>query len=98
MTNAALPTRSRWRRVLPTGLAGLACAVCCTVPILIATGVISGGAIAAAIDGWLDAGAAVMIVAAGLLVAVPVWRRRRTGRAGDSPCGGCGAATGCACR
>jgi hypothetical protein len=49
---------------------------CCTVPILIAAGVISGGAVAAAVEGWLDAGAAVLIVAAGLSVVARSWWRR----------------------
>jgi hypothetical protein len=34
------------RRLLPAGLGGLACAICCTLPILTATGVLSGGAVA----------------------------------------------------
>jgi hypothetical protein len=54
-------------------------------------GLISGGVVAAAVDGWLDAGATVLFVAAGSLMIVPLWRRRRAQRAGT-----CGA--GCSCR
>jgi mercuric ion transport protein len=85
------------RRWLPAGLGGLACVVCCTVPILIASGVISGGAIAAALDGWLDFGGAALIVVAGLLVAARVWRRRRSTRADGTPCGSCGRGGECVC-
>jgi mercuric ion transport protein len=64
-------------RLLPAGLGGLACAICCTLPILAATGVLGGGAVAAAVEGWLDALAAALIVTAVVLLALPVWRRRR---------------------
>ncbi|MEV4703285.1 hypothetical protein [Actinoplanes sp. NPDC049316] len=81
------PTRSK----VTGGLAVLACAACCALPLLIAAGVVTG------------AGAALLrqtllAVAAGLAVAaLTMWwlhgRRRDTCRA---PAGGCGG-TGCAC-
>jgi uncharacterized membrane protein YccC len=66
------------------------------VPILVATGVISAGAV----DGWLDAAAAVLVAAAALFVAVPLWRRQRAARASGETCdcGGRGADDGCSCR
>jgi mercuric ion transport protein len=76
------------RRLLPASLGGLACAICCTLPILTATGVLSGGAVAAAVEGWLDAAAAVLVAAAALLLALPTWRGRRAKCAGgcDGEC------------
>jgi hypothetical protein len=71
------------RRLLPASLGGLGCAICCSLPILTATGVLSGGAAAAAVESWLDAVAAVLIVAAVLLMALPAWRRRRAECAGN---------------
>ena len=41
----AWPARCvRWRRVLPAGLAGLSCVACCALPVLIAAGLLAGGA------------------------------------------------------
>ncbi len=65
------------RALLPAGLGGLACAICCTLPILAATGVLGGGVVVAALEGWLDALAAALIVVAVALLALPAWRRRR---------------------
>jgi biotin transporter BioY len=79
-------------RVLPASLGGLACAICCAVPVLTAVGVLGGGAVAAAVEGWLDATAAVLVVVAVVLLALPVWRRRRSGCGAD-----CGPTADCSC-
>jgi hypothetical protein len=65
----------RWGRPFPAALSALACALCCTVPVLAATGVVSGGAMAAAVGGWLEVAAVLLFVAAGLLVLGSLWRR-----------------------
>ncbi|MCZ7437905.1 hypothetical protein O7598_15965 [Micromonospora sp. WMMC241] len=80
----------RLRRLLPTGLTGLAgaaCAACCVLPLLLAAGVLAGG-------GW----AAVTRVLPGVAVALAAlaglawwWAARRSHRAG---CAG----GDCACR
>ncbi|UQU62784.1 hypothetical protein COUCH_27610 [Couchioplanes caeruleus] len=76
------------------GLAALACAACCALPLFIAAGVLTGAA-AALLERTL------LAVAAGLAVAALAmgWGHSRRGKrcvaAGD-PAGGCGA-TGCAC-
>jgi mercuric ion transport protein len=80
----------RARRVLPsslTGLAGLACAACCVIPLLLTAGVLSGAGWAAA-GAWLPGIAIVLVVLAG---AAWWWVRRRRHRAG------CAGGTGCAC-
>jgi hypothetical protein len=86
-----MPTLAdRARRVLPsglTGLAGLACAVCCAIPLLLAAGVLSGA-------GWAAAGAwmpGIAVGLAGLAGAAWWWASRRRHR------GGCAGGTGCAC-
>ncbi|GAA3788298.1 hypothetical protein GCM10022226_03630 [Sphaerisporangium flaviroseum] len=83
---------SRRRRLLPagvTGLAALACAACCVLPVLLAAGVI-GGAGAVALTNIMP------MVALGLAgVTVLIWglawflrsRRRVTGCAGGDGCG-----------
>jgi hypothetical protein len=61
-----MPTR---RRLLPTGLTGLAalaCAACCAVPLLVAAGVVAGGGGVAAVTGFLPGVAAALVVLAGL--------------------------------
>lgn len=58
-----MPTRNR-RRILPaslTSLTGLACIACCTVPLLLAAGVVGGAGWAAA--GQLMPGIAVALAA-----------------------------------
>jgi hypothetical protein len=79
------------RKLLPgglTGVAGLACAACCAVPLLLAAGVLSGAGWAAA--GRILPGIAVATTAA----AAGAWwwagRRRRHRR-------GCAAGGGCDC-
>ena len=54
--------RVRWWRVLPAGLAGVACAACCIVPGLIAAGLLARGGVIGAVLGWLP-GIAVALVA-----------------------------------
>jgi hypothetical protein len=78
----------RARRVLPsglTGLAGLACAACCAIPLLLAAGVLSGAGWAAA-GAWMP-GAAIALAA----LAGGAWwwasRRHRGGCAGGASCG-----------
>ncbi|WP_203830680.1 hypothetical protein [Actinoplanes palleronii] len=79
----------RARRLLPsglTGLAGVACAACCVIPLLLGAGVLSGA-------GWAVAGSWMPGIAVVLAVtAAGAWwwvsrRRHRSGCAGD----------GCAC-
>lgn len=79
----------RARRVLPSGLtrlAGLACAACCAVPVLLAAGVLSGA-------GWAAAGAWIpgIAVALAALAGTAWWwasrRRHRGGGAGGASCG-----------
>jgi uncharacterized membrane protein YccC len=56
-------------------------------------GVLGGGAVAAAVEGWLDAVAAVLIVVAVVLLALPAWRRRRItceAEGCDGTCDACG--------
>jgi hypothetical protein len=70
-------TSRRSRRLLPGGLAGLAgitCAACCVVPILLAAGVLSGAGWAA-LDAALPGIAIALAAAAGLAWS---WNRRRT--------------------
>jgi mercuric ion transport protein len=79
------------RRVLPsglTGLAGTACAACCVIPVLLAAGIL-GGAGWAAVTRFLPAVAVASAAAAGL-----AWwwanlrRRHQAGCAGgDCSCG-----------
>lgn len=86
-----MPTLAdRARRVLPsslTSLAGLACAACCAIPVLLGAGVLSGA-------GWAAAGAwmpRIAIVLAAVAGAAWWWAHRRRHRAG------CAGGTGCAC-
>jgi mercuric ion transport protein len=84
-----MPTPAdRARRVLPsglTGLAGLACAACCVIPPLLAAGLLSGADWAVAGE-WMPGIAVVLTVGAG---GAWWWSSRR-----HRP-GGC--TTGCAC-
>jgi mercuric ion transport protein len=76
------PTRSK----VTGGLAALACALCCAIPLLIAAGILTGAG-AAVLEQTL------LMVAAGLTVlALGMWwlHRRRAAAAGAScGCGGC---------
>lgn len=72
---------TRLRRLLPASLgslAGLACALCCTIPLLLAAGVLGGTGWAA--FGQLVPGIAVVLAAAAGLAWW--WTRRRTHAAG----------------
>jgi len=86
-----MPTLAdRARRVLPSSLsslAGVACAACCAIPVLLAAGVLSGA-------GWAAAGAwmpGIAIVLTGLAIGAWWWARHRRHRAG------CAGGAGCAC-
>lgn len=76
------------RRVLPSGLAslaGLACAACCVVPLLLGAGVLSGA-------GWATAGAWMpgIAVALAALAGTAWWwagRRRHQGGCAGGNCG-----------
>lgn len=64
-----MPTTERSRTQLPkslVGLAGLACAACCILPLLLAAGVLGGAGWATAVDA-LPIAAMALAVAAGLL-------------------------------
>jgi mercuric ion transport protein len=80
----------RARRVLPSGLAslaGLACAACCAIPLLLAAGVISGA-------GWAAAGAwmpGIAVALAALASGAWWWVRRRRHHSG------CAGGASCAC-
>jgi len=81
----------RARGLLPAGLAslaGLACAACCAIPLLLAGGLLSGA-------GWAGAGAwipGVAVVLAALAGTAWWWTRRR--RRHQASCAG---GAGCAC-
>jgi mercuric ion transport protein len=76
------------RRILPTGLgslAGLACAACCVLPLLLAAGVLGG-------TGWAAAGRYLPGVALGLVATAGLawwWARRRRVHATGCAGGGC---------
>jgi hypothetical protein len=77
-----MPTLAdRARRLLPSGLtslAGLACAACCAIPLLLTAGVLSGA-------GWAAAGAwmpGIAVALAALAGAAWWWVRRRRHRSG----------------
>ncbi|MBW6440238.1 hypothetical protein KZ829_41600 [Actinoplanes hulinensis] len=81
----------RARRLLPsglTGLAGVACAACCLIPVLVTAGVLSGAGWAVAVA-WLPGLAVVLAVAAG---GAWWWLARRRHRAGCAG-GACSCAT-----
>jgi len=86
------PAAPGWlRRLLPTGLtgmAGLACAACCALPLLIAAGVL-GGTAAIALARHMTTIAAVLALAA----AGAWWWRSRT----RSHRSGCAAGSQCSC-
>jgi mercuric ion transport protein len=82
-----------FRRALPTGLgglAGLACALCCAIPMLLAAGVLGGAGWA--LLGRLLPGIAVALVAAAALAWW--WAGRRRGHGGGCAGGNCSCATG----
>jgi mercuric ion transport protein len=86
------PLADRARRGLPSGLAslaGLACAACGAIPLLLAAGVLSGAFWAAA-DAWTP-GIAVVLAA---LAGTAWWRARRRRRRKASCAGGAGCACG----
>ncbi|WP_319459306.1 hypothetical protein [Micromonospora sp. RTP1Z1] len=78
-------TVERLRRLLPTGLgslAGVACAACCAIPLLLAAGVLGGA-------GWAAAARFMPGVAVGLTVLAALtwwWNARR--RAHPNGCAG----------
>ncbi|MEV5210960.1 hypothetical protein AB0K35_26145 [Micromonospora sp. NPDC053740] len=84
---------ARARRGLPfdlTGLAGLACAACCAIPLLLAAGIVSGA-------GWATVGAwmpGIAIALAALNGGVWWWASRRSHRGGCVGGNGCGCSTG----
>ena len=86
--------RRRWWAVLPTGLAGLACAACCVVPALIGAGMLAGGGVISAVLGWLPGltGALVAVAAAAVFLPARARRGHGTGCEGGSGCG-CGTET-----
>lgn len=75
--------RSRWPTKGFAGLAGVACAACCLIPVLLAAGVI-GGAGWAAIGEALPAVAVMLVAVAGL---VWWWATRRKGPQCAIDCG-----------
>ncbi|MBO0867985.1 MAG: hypothetical protein J2P15_05425 [Micromonosporaceae bacterium] len=80
----------RARRVLPSGLtslAGIACALCCLIPVLAAAGILTGTGWAIA-DAWLPGVAVVLAALAGLAW---WWSRRRR------HANGCSGGPSCAC-
>ncbi|GGN94380.1 hypothetical protein GCM10010112_83650 [Actinoplanes lobatus] len=84
-----LSRADRARRLLPsglTGLAGIACAACCLIPMLFAAGILSGAGWAVA-GSWLPGITIALAAAAG---GAWWWASRRRHRAG---CAG----GGCAC-
>ncbi|BCJ47532.1 hypothetical protein GCM10010168_18900 [Actinoplanes ianthinogenes] len=69
-----------------TGLAGLACAACCVIPMLLAAGVVSGAGWAVAVD-WMPGVAVALAAAAGGAWWWASRRRHRTGcGGGDCAC------------
>ena len=85
------PPPDRARRALPAGLAslaGLACAACCILPLLLAGGVLSGAGWAAA-GAWIPGIAVVLAALAGVAWWWLVRRRRHQS--------GCAGGTGCTC-
>lgn len=83
--------RRRWWAVLPTGLAGLACAACWLGPALIGAGMLAGGGVISAVLGWLPglAGALVAVAAVAVLLTARTRRGHGAGCEGGSGCG-CG--------
>ena len=86
-------TVDRARRVLPsglTGLAGVACAACCVIPLLLAAGVLSGA-------GWAAAGAwmpGIAVALAALAGGAWWWTARRRHHGGCAGGPSCGCSTG----
>jgi len=78
----------QWWRVLPVGLAVLACAACCSVPVLITAGLLAGGGVVGAILGWLPGTAVALVVVVVVVFLLPARRKHA---------GGCTGGTGCSC-
>jgi hypothetical protein len=80
----------RTRRLLPSslaGLAGVACAACCAIPVLLTAGVLSGAGWAVAVS-WMPGVAVALAALAGAAWWWTSRRRHRTGCAGgDCACG-----------
>ena len=80
------------RRLLPGGLGGLtglACALCCAIPLLLAAGILGGA-------GWAFLGQVLPGVAVVLAAATALawwWARRRPAHASGCSGGGCSCAT-----
>ena len=74
--------------ILPAGLAGVACAACCAVPLLVAAGLLGGAGAVGALLRWLPTTAVALVVVAAVVFLLP-WRR--------NPARGCAGGTGCAC-
>ncbi|NES14991.1 MULTISPECIES: hypothetical protein [Micromonospora] len=80
------------RRLLPTGLGGLtglACALCCAVPLLLTAGVLGGA-------GWAWFGRVLPGIAVALAAATALawwWARRRPAHATGCAAGACSCAT-----
>jgi mercuric ion transport protein len=81
--------RVRWWRVLPAGLAGLACAACCAVPVLITAGLLAGGGVVGAMLGWLPGAAVALVVVAVVAFLLPARRKHLGGCAGGTGCSSC---------
>lgn len=82
---------SRIRKILPssiTGVAGLACALCCAIPLLLATGVIGGASWAAL--GQVMPGVTVILV---VVAAGTWWWAAQRAKAHAAGCSG----SGCSC-
>ncbi|MEU8001445.1 hypothetical protein AB0B66_09830 [Catellatospora sp. NPDC049111] len=80
---------NRLRAILPSGLGGLtglACVLCCAIPLLLAAGIVGGA-------GWAALGQVMpgIAVALAALTALAWWRssRRRSAHAGACPGGAC---------
>jgi hypothetical protein len=72
----------RWRQVLPTRLAGLSCAACCALPVLIAAGQLAAGGPVGAVLGWLPGAAAAFVAVAVVVFPLPARRNHARGCAG----------------
>lgn len=86
--DSAPPTRSK----VTGGLAALACAACCAIPVLIAAGVLTGAGAALLRNGLLAVSALLAVAALGMW-----WLHRRRGQQkATANASGCGSA-GCDC-
>ena len=71
--------RGRWWQVLPAGLAGLSCAACCALPVLIAAGLLAGGGTVGAVLRWLPGAAAALAAVAVVVFLLPARRNHARG-------------------